>query len=169
MQRLKDNISLYKGLGKLLTAHLSLNWKLTQLSLTWQSNLLPFVLPCLVLQAKFDDETLVTLSNQLKNAVKRIENINMVNLILKTETETHVLNCLTCVQDLTCLFLQIFLPIVSSQHCYVQCFNLMNQRADYLSCTASVVHERIAKKDYEALMEEMYKVEQLAFKKTKKN
>ena len=121
------------------------------------------------MQAKFDDETLVTLSNQLKNAVKRIENINMVNLILKTETETHVLNCLTCVQDLTCFFLQIFLPIVSSQHCYMHCFNLMNQRADYLSCTASVVHERIAKKDCEALMEEMYKVEQLAFKKTKKN
>ena len=123
--------------------------------------MLPFILPYLVLQAKFDDETLVTLSNQLKNAVKRIENINMVNLILKTETQTHVLNCLTCVQDLTCLFLQIFLPIVSSQHCYVQCFNLMNQRADYLSCTASVVHERIAKKDCEALMEEMYKVEQM--------
>ena len=71
------------------------------------------------------------------------------------------------VKSVTCLFLQIFLPIVRGQHCYMHCFNFANKRADYLSCTASLIHENVAKKDCEALMEEMYKVEKLAYKTTK--
>jgi hypothetical protein len=90
----------------------------------------------------------------------------MVNLILKTKTETHVLNCLICVQDLTCLFLQIFLPIVHRPNCYMYCFNLANKRTDYLSCTASKLHKKIAQRYCNSLEKEMHKVEMSAFRKT---